>query len=150
MTSEAVLLLGAAQAFRNPKTTWVRRSQEMTRRFDQGSSRQVHDIITGHKPGYTGTSRKQNAGRPHERSHIMIPAVKVRRPRSVSRKTAVTFFSTSGHVVTAALEGQRTVAAHLYTAMHLPKVFQVLGDRQPKSDKSMGSCSIMTTAHPTL
>ena len=44
-----------------------------------------------------------------------------------------TFFSKSGHVATIPLEEQRTVTANWYTTVCLPKVFEKLRERRPRT-----------------
>lgn len=107
--------------------------KEMLARFDGGRSRRVSDIVTGDE-----TWIYQFEPENKRQSTVWIfpdedPPTKVKRSRSVGKKMVATFFSKSGHVATIPLEEQGTVTAQWYTTVCLPKVFEKLQERRPRT-----------------
>ena len=115
------------------KATRVEWCHEMIARFDNGTSNSALDIMTGDESWiyqYDPETKRQ--------STVWVfpgddPPVKVKRARSVGRKMVATFFSGRGHIATIPLEDRRTVTAEWYTTVCLPRVFQVIHERRPKT-----------------
>ena len=107
--------------------------EEMLVRFDGGNSRRVSDIVTGDETWiyqFDPETKRQSAVWIFPDDDL---PTKVKRPRSVGKKMVATFFSKSGHVATIPLEEQRTVTANWYTTVCLPKVFEKLRERRPRT-----------------
>ena len=103
------------------KCTRVEWCTEMLKRFNNGDSHQVSDIVTGEE-----TWIYQFDLETKRQSSVWVfpdeqPPTKVKRQRSVGKKMVATFFSTSGHLATVVLEDQRTVTAKWYIEVWLPK-----------------------------
>ena len=109
---------------------WCR---EMLRRFNNGTSRRISEIITGDETWiyqYDPETKRQS-------SVWVFPdddrPVKVKRAKSVGKKMVLTFFAAGGHVATIPLEHQRTVTAQWYPTVALPQVFQKLWEKCPRT-----------------
>ena len=105
------------------KCTGVEWCTEILKRFNNGDSRRVSDIVTGDEtwiyPVDPETKRQSSVWIfPDEQ-----PPTKVKRQRSFGKKMVATFFSTSSHLATVVLEDQRTVTAKWLTEVCLPQVF---------------------------
>ncbi|KAJ4435280.1 hypothetical protein ANN_30196 [Periplaneta americana] len=104
---------------------------EMLERFNSGESRRISDIVTRDE-----TCVYQFDPETNRQSSVWFfpdeqPPIKVKRPRSVGKKMAATFFSISGHVATVMLENQRSVNAKWYTETCLPRLFAKHQERRP-------------------
>ena len=115
----------------------------MLKRFNNGDSRRMSDIVTGEETWIyqfdLETKRKSSVWVfPDEQ----LPT-KVKRQRSVGKKMVATFFSTSGNLATVVLEHQRTVTAKWNTEVWLPKVFSKFRRRGQVQDCE-DFCSNMT------
>ena len=105
---------------------------EMLRRFNNGNSRRVSEIITGDETWIYQCV-------PETKCHSSVwvfpnddRPVKVKRAKSVGKKMVLTFFAAGGHVATIPLEHQRTVTAQWYTTVALPQVLQKLREKCPR------------------
>lgn len=106
--------------------------KEMLQKFEEGRAKQIFDIVTGDESWiyqFDPETKQQSTIWifPDERA-----PTKTKRSRSIGKKMVCSFFSASGHVATVALEDQRTVTAHWYTTVCLPKVFESIQKRRPK------------------
>lgn len=115
------------------KCTRVEWCTEMLKKFNNGDSRRVSDIVTGDE-----TWIYQFDPETKRQSSVWVfpdeqPPTKVKRQRSVGKKMVATFFSTSGHLATVVLEDQRTVTAKWYTEVCLPKVFSKIQEKRPRT-----------------
>jgi len=124
-------LLNAEQ--KQARVDWCR---DMLRRFENGTSRAVSNIITGDETwisSYEPETKRQ--------SQVWVfpdeeCPTKVVRGRSTKKKMVATFVRRSGHVATIALEDQRTVTAEWYTGTCLPVVFEKLREQRPRTGLS--------------
>ncbi|KAI6653903.1 Mariner transposase [Oopsacas minuta] len=94
----------------------------MLKRFANGSSRAVSEILTGDETWnyhYDPETKRMSKEWVEEDAP---PPTKVRRVRSVGKQMWAIFFRSSGFVEAVALEDRKTVAADWYTTMCIPKV----------------------------
>lgn len=112
------------------RVDWCR---EMRLRFENGTSRRVSEIITGDETWiyqYDPENKRQSSVWVFSEGKL---PTKLQRPRNVGKKMVASFFSRSGHVSTTMLENHRSVNSEWYTTVALPKVFQALRERRPKT-----------------
>ncbi len=107
--------------------------QLMLRKFDQGHSKLVWEILTGDE-----TWIYQYDPETKVQSSIWIfpmdePPVKFRRSRSTGKVMVASFFRRGGHVATVELQDRRTVNADWYISVCLPEVFQEIENRWPNT-----------------
>jgi [histone H3]-lysine36 N-dimethyltransferase SETMAR len=115
---------------RASRVTWC---QNMLQKFDHGNSRNVNSIVTGDETlvyYYDVPSRRQSRVWVFEDE---APPVQVRRQRSVGKRMYAIFFGKSGLIDAVMLENKKTVTASWYTQTCLPRVFEELKSRRPKS-----------------
>ena len=106
----------------------------MPRKFDEGRSPRVWDIVTGDKTWvyqYCPETKQQSAVWvfPDEN-----PLVKFKRNRSASKQMTACFFAKFGHVATMPLEDRKTVTTDWYVNHCSTKVFQEWCKRRPRTD----------------
>ncbi|KAI6652366.1 Histone-lysine N-methyltransferase SETMAR-like [Oopsacas minuta] len=105
----------------------------MLKKFKGGESKRVYDILRCDETWiyqYDPETKRQ--------SSIWVfpsedPPVKVRRARSVGKKMVAAFFCKTGPVAIIPLEDRRTVNADWYINNCLPKAFEALSSRRPKT-----------------
>ena len=103
----------------------------MLRKFDEGTSPRVWDIITGNETWvyqYDPETKQQSA--------VWVFPDKnppVKRNRSTSKQMIACFFAKFGHVATIPLEDRKTVSADWYVNHCLLKVFQAWCKRRPRT-----------------
>lgn len=111
------------EAEKKARVNWCRK---MLKKFDQGRSKTVYNIVTGDESwiySYEPETKQQSTvwvfqSEPHP--------TKVVRSRSVSKKMIACFFGIKGHVAIMPLEDRRTVNADWYTTICLPAVIDEL------------------------
>lgn len=107
---------------------------KMIKKFNQGQSKAVYDIITGDETWiycYEPESKRQSAQWifPDE----ALPT-KVKRTRSAGKQMVASFFGRTGHVATVALPLKSTVNAEWYTTICLPEVFRKVREKRPEGN----------------
>ncbi|KAI6651243.1 Mariner transposase [Oopsacas minuta] len=105
----------------------------MLKRFVNGTSRAVSEILTGDETWiyhYNPETKRQSKEWVEEGG---LPPTKVRRIRSVGKQMWAIFFRRSGFVEGIALEDRKTVTADWYTTICLPKVFSAIEKQREKS-----------------
>ena len=105
----------------------------LLKRFNNGDSRLVSDIVTGEE-----TWLYQFDLETKRQSSVWIfpdeqPPTKVKRQRSVGKTMVATLFSTSGHLATVVLEDQSSVTGKWYTEVWLPQVFSNIQEKRPRT-----------------
>ncbi|KAI6647993.1 hypothetical protein LOD99_8320 [Oopsacas minuta] len=101
----------------------------LLKRFANGSSRAVSEILTGDETWiyhYDPETKRMSKEWVEEDAP---PPTKVRRARSVGKQMWAIFFRSNGFVETVALEDIKTVTADWYTTVCLPKVITAGEDR---------------------
>lgn len=104
------------------KKNRVKWCKEMLKKFNQGSSNLIYNIVTGDETwiySYEPETKRQSVVWVFQNEP---KPTKVVRSRSVSKKMIASFFGITGHVATVALEDRRTVNAEWYTTICLPEV----------------------------
>lgn len=107
--------------------------KEMLKRFDEGRSKRLYDVVTGDESWiyqYDPLTKVQSAEWVFPSDD---PPVQVRRSRSVGKQMVASFFSLTGHVKTILLQNQATVTAAWYVEKCLPQVFQSIQERRPRT-----------------
>jgi histone-lysine N-methyltransferase SETMAR len=118
------------EAQKQARVDWCK---EMLEKFDYGRSKLVSEVVTGDETWlyhFDPETKRQSTSWVFEGSPR---PQKVRRPRSVGKKMVAVFFSKSGLVKVVPLEEQKTVTSLWYTTVCLPKVFEELKKRRPKT-----------------
>ena len=113
------------------KAARVKWCQNTLQRFNSGTSKHVHNIVSGDESwiySYEPESKRQSSVWVFQSE---LKPTKVVRSRSVSKKMVASFVAKSGHVATIALENQRTVNAQWYTTICLPEVIAELRKDNP-------------------
>ena len=118
------------QEQKEARVEWCR---TMLRRFDNGRSNGVWEIISGDETWiyvFDPETKQQSAqwveiGNP--------PPQKFRRERSAAKQMAAVFVAKSGHVCTVPLDTQRTVTAAWYTTVCLPRLLHAVAARRPRT-----------------
>ena len=119
----------------------------MLKRFDNGTSRAVSDILTGDETWiyhYDPETKQQSEEWVEEDAP---PPTKVRRAKSVWKQMWAIFFRSNGFVAAVALEDRNTVTADWYTTVCLPKVITAINSQREKVSGEF--CSIMIMHHLT-
>ena len=105
----------------------------MLKRFDNGTSRAVSDILTGDETwiyNYDPETKQQSKEWVEEDAP---PPTKVGRVKSVGKQMWPIFFRSSGFVAAVALEDRKTVTADWYTTVCLPKVITEINSQREKT-----------------
>lgn len=103
----------------------------MLKKFENGQSRRVDDIITGDETwiySYDPETKQQSTVWMFEDE---VPPTKVVRGKSTSKKMVAIFFRRAGLIAAVPLEERRTVNAEWYSTVCLPKVFTELENERP-------------------
>lgn len=107
--------------------------KSMLKRFVDGTSRAVSDILTGDETWiyhYDPETKRQSKEWVEEGAP---PPTKVRRARSVGKQMWAIFFRSSGFVAAVPLEDRKTVTADWYTTVCLPKVITSIDSQREKT-----------------
>lgn len=105
----------------------------MKQRFNSGTSRRTWDILTGDETWiyqFDPENKLQSTMWTFEGEE---PPTKCRRSRSVGKVMVATFFMRSGHVATVPLQNRRTVNSEWYVRECLPKVFEAVTSKRPRT-----------------
>jgi histone-lysine N-methyltransferase SETMAR len=105
--------------------------QTMLSKFNNGSSPMVWDIVTGDETWVRQRDARSVTGRQVWCYEGEEPVPEVRPSSWVGKQMVATFFSKGGHLVTVAVEHQRTVTAKWYTEVCLTAVLEAWSNRRP-------------------
>jgi len=105
----------------------------MLKKFDEGKSRRVSEIISGDESWiYSYEPEKKGQSQVWVFPDEQAPT-KVVRNRSTGKRMVASFVSRSGSVGTVILQNKKTVNAEWYTTVCLPQIFAKLRERRPKT-----------------
>lgn len=107
--------------------------QEMLRKYKNGCSNGVYNIVTGDETWiycYDPEKKQQSSEWVFEGDSR---PTKIQQAKSVAKQMIACFFSKSGHVCTVLLNNKRTVNAEWYTTTCLPTVFEKVRETRPRS-----------------
>ena len=110
------------------RVDWCR---EMLDKFNQGASNLVYNIVTGDESWIYAYEPERKGQSTVWVFQCEENPTKVTRSRSVAKQMVACFFTKTGHVVTVALENQKTVNSAWYTSICLPEVFGELRKTNP-------------------
>lgn len=107
--------------------------QTMLKKFEEGHSRLVWEILTGDETWIYQYDPETKAQSSVWLFPFEEPPVKLKRSRSSGKKMVATFFRRSGHVATIELEDRRTVNSDWYVSICLPRVFQEIENQRART-----------------
>ncbi|KAI6653471.1 Mariner transposase, partial [Oopsacas minuta] len=105
----------------------------MLKRFANGSSRAVSEILTGDETWiyhYDPETKRMSKGWVEEDAP---PPAKVRRARSIGEQMWAIFLRSSGFVEAVALEDRKTVTGDCYTTVCPPKVITAIESQREET-----------------